>query len=93
MFCPLMILACVKVGEGVRTWASPARVGLAAALAYSFVPVLQGAGMLMTIDAPYVACWAVACWAFAKALKHGVPTPGTEEDGDWGADAGWRASQ
>lgn len=85
----LAVDAWVRAGEAVRGWASPARVGLAAALAYSIVPVLQGAGIIMTIDAPYVACWAVGCWAFAKALTHAGPREG-EEDAQWGVDAGWR---
>ncbi len=93
----LAIDAWTRAGEGVRSWATPARVGGAAALAYSIVPVLQGAGILMTIDAPYVACWAVACWAFHRAIKDSAPGPGvaprfTEEHSEGGEDAAWRGS-
>jgi 4-amino-4-deoxy-L-arabinose transferase-like glycosyltransferase len=61
--------AGVHGGEKSGAWASPARVGLLAALAYSSVPVLQVSSILMTIDGPYVACWSVACWAFWRAMR------------------------
>ena len=54
---------------GGKEWASPARVGLLGALAYTLVPAVQGASILMTIDGPYVACWSVACWAFWRAIR------------------------
>ncbi len=58
----------MSVGEGLAT---PGRVGLLAALAYSLVPCFQGASVFMTIDGPYVACWSVACWAFWQAHVRG----------------------
>lgn len=76
--------------EGRRAeWATPARVGLAAALAYTLVPALQAAGIVMTIDGPYIACWSVACWAAWRAMmgmKHGGPrrtTEGARCGGSW----------
>jgi 4-amino-4-deoxy-L-arabinose transferase-like glycosyltransferase len=50
-------------------WATPAMVGGLSALAYTLAPALQAAGILMTIDGGYVACWAVACWAFWRAQR------------------------
>jgi hypothetical protein len=56
---------------GIDAWASPARVGFLAALAYTLAPATQGAAILMTIDGPYIACWSVACWAFWRAVRSG----------------------
>jgi 4-amino-4-deoxy-L-arabinose transferase-like glycosyltransferase len=50
--------------EAADGWATPAMVGALSALAYVLAPALQGAAIVMTIDGPYVACWAVAAWAF-----------------------------
>lgn len=47
------------------------RAGAVAALCVLLVPVFQISSLLMTIDAPYVACWVVACWAAWRALHHG----------------------
>ncbi len=54
-----------------KAWATPARAGLLAALAYAVAPALQMTGLLMTIDGPYVACWAAACWCFWRAVMLG----------------------
>lgn len=56
-----------EVGEA--GWASPARVGFLAALAYTLAPALQATAIVMTIDGPYVACWSVACWACWRAMR------------------------
>ncbi len=32
------------------------------------VPLLQSAGLLMTIDMPYAACWTLAAWAFWRGV-------------------------
>lgn len=47
------------------------RAGLPAAACVLLAPIFQISSLLMTIDAPYVACWAVACWAGWRALRHG----------------------
>lgn len=49
----------------------PSRVALCAAAAYTLAPALQGAGLLMTIDGPYLACWVLAAWAGWHALGPG----------------------
>ncbi len=38
------------------------RVAFLAAAAFSLIPAFQVAGLLMTIDAPFLACWALAAW-------------------------------
>lgn len=36
-------------------------------------PMFQSLGLMMTIDSPYAACWALAVWAAWKALGEGKP--------------------
>jgi 4-amino-4-deoxy-L-arabinose transferase-like glycosyltransferase len=45
------------------------RVGFLAAALVALVPGYQAIAMLMTIDGPYVACWALASWAGWCAMK------------------------
>lgn len=45
--------------------------GFVAALIYQCVPAFAVTSVLMTIDAPYLACWAVAVWAGHRALVAG----------------------
>ena len=45
------------------------RAGIFAAACFLAAPFMLGAGMIMTIDMPYVACWAVACWAGWHAVE------------------------
>lgn len=47
------------------------RVAVLAALAYQSMPGVQVTGLLMTIDGPFLACWAVACWAGWRAMALG----------------------
>lgn len=51
--------------------ATPSLAAVFAALAFSLAPALQMAGVLMTIDGPYVACWAAAAWAAWRASMLG----------------------
>lgn len=44
-----------------------ARAGAFAVLLISCAPIFQGCSMLMTIDGPYAACWALACVAMRRA--------------------------
>ena len=46
------------------------RLMLASAVAYQALPGPFTTGLLMTIDGPYVACWALAAWAGWRALAH-----------------------
>lgn len=53
-----------------------ARAALIAALLTSLLPAYQLSAILMTIDAPYVACWAVATWvAWRIYLRERDATP------------------
>jgi hypothetical protein len=45
------------------------RIGFLAAAATLLTPIFQLQALLMTIDGPYVACWAVGSWAAWRALQ------------------------
>lgn len=63
--------ALAHAGAGDRAErATPRAIGLASAGCFLLAPALQMVGVLMTIDGPYVACWAVAAWAFNRAAAH-----------------------
>lgn len=47
------------------------RAGLHAAAIYICMPAFWVLGILVTIDGPYLACWAAACWAGWRALGRG----------------------
>jgi 4-amino-4-deoxy-L-arabinose transferase-like glycosyltransferase len=47
------------------------RVAFFAACAYQLAPIIQATGFLGTIDGPYCACWAWACWAAWRAMMRG----------------------
>lgn len=47
------------------------RAGYVAACAWFLAPMFQVMGLIMTIDGPYSACWAVAAWAAHRALARG----------------------
>ena len=70
-------IAAVAVAALARGLARPAereRAGWLGALLVSLVPAYQGAALLMTIDGPYVACWALACllaWRLRERLASG----------------------
>ena len=70
------------VAGGVGAWATGAlaftcfndrRVSFVAAVLYLLAPAFGVTAMLMTIDGPYLACWALACWAAARALMQHKP--------------------
>lgn len=49
-----------------------ARVGFLAACCVLLCPIFQVLGLVMTIDSPYSACWAMAMWAAWRAFEgHG----------------------
>jgi 4-amino-4-deoxy-L-arabinose transferase-like glycosyltransferase len=67
----LAVAALERTGDADRTMrAAPRTVALASAAAVLLAPALQMVGILMTIDGPYIACWAVAAWAFNRAVSH-----------------------
>jgi 4-amino-4-deoxy-L-arabinose transferase-like glycosyltransferase len=47
------------------------RTGFVAAVLYQCVPPFSVLGMIMTIDGPYLASWAVACYTAVMAAKTG----------------------
>jgi len=50
-----------------------ARAGLYAAAIYLCMPAFWVLGIIITIDGPYLACWAAACWASWRVLTTGSP--------------------
>lgn len=50
------------------------RAGFIAACCWFLAPMFQVMGLIMTIDGPYSACWAVAAWAAHRALTRGSPS-------------------
>lgn len=49
-----------------------ARVGFLAACCVLLCPIFQVLGLVMTIDSPYAACWAMAMWSAWRAFEgHG----------------------
>jgi 4-amino-4-deoxy-L-arabinose transferase-like glycosyltransferase len=79
MFAGAVLAAAVVIGPsrpapGSGPWtlqraALARRAAVLAALAVGLMPAYQLAFILMTIDGPYVACWAVACAAGWFALE------------------------
>lgn len=49
--------------------AGSGRVAFLAVLAYCLMPAYHLTALLMTIDGPYIACWAFACWAFWEIIR------------------------
>jgi 4-amino-4-deoxy-L-arabinose transferase-like glycosyltransferase len=62
----------------------PVLAGLAAMGLLLAAPVFAGIGILCTIDGPYVACWALACWAAWRAMAHDRHGDGREGGVRWG---------
>lgn len=50
-----------------------ARTGFAAALLVQLVPLYSVFGVLMTIDAPFIACWTVSLYLFSRAISAQEP--------------------
>lgn len=46
------------------------RAAFLAAVTFLLVPAYHVTAILMTIDAPYIACWAVAAWAWWEIERH-----------------------
>ena len=56
------------------------RAGFLAAALFALSPGYQAVALLMTIDGPYVACWALASWAGWCAMKPGEAAKHGEND-------------
>ncbi|MBL0927257.1 MAG: glycosyltransferase family 39 protein [Phycisphaerales bacterium] len=75
--------ALVLGGLATRIAGGNRRAGFFAAAAFSMMPVFIATSMLMTIDGPYVLCWAAAClaaWSWYERRRGGRPA--------WAAAAG-----
>lgn len=65
------MLATAKVAE---VCFGDKRAGFAAACAVALAPAFQFGALILTIDGPYTACWALACAGAATALLNQRPT-------------------
>lgn len=57
------------VARGASRTLSAGTIALYSAAAYLLAPVMQMTSILMTIDGPFMACWAIACWAAWRILE------------------------
>lgn len=64
-------VASLAIAALARDAFADGRCGFFAAAVFQLVPVFQGVSVLMTIDGPYLACWALASWAAWRALARG----------------------
>jgi 4-amino-4-deoxy-L-arabinose transferase-like glycosyltransferase len=55
--------ACARMAADLAPPERAARAALVAALLVTLLPAYQLTAILMTTDAPYIACWAIATWA------------------------------
>ncbi|MGF1627601.1 MAG: ArnT family glycosyltransferase [Alphaproteobacteria bacterium] len=60
-------VAALFIGLAGRELAGP-RVGALAMLAYATLPGVSYSSLILSTDAPLLACWAVALWAFLRLL-------------------------
>ncbi len=72
-FAAVLMSALLTVGVAglARAVTGDRRAGWYAAVLTLMAPALWFGGMLMTIDIPYAACWALAAWAGWLALRRG----------------------
>lgn len=71
---PAIVATCVgSLASAVtaRTVFEDKRTGFVAAVLYQCVPPFSVLGLIMTIDGPFLASWAVACMAAVKTWKTG----------------------
>ncbi|MEL7471686.1 MAG: glycosyltransferase family 39 protein [Planctomycetota bacterium] len=64
-------IAAYFIARLAREVSGDHRAGFFAAAIFHLVPLFQALGILMTIDGPYVACWAAACFYGYRALARG----------------------
>lgn len=63
-------IGSLAVADTARNLSDDRRVGFVAAVLYQCVPPFAALSMLMTIDGPYLACWALACMAAVRATRN-----------------------
>jgi 4-amino-4-deoxy-L-arabinose transferase-like glycosyltransferase len=61
----------VAVAGLARAVVRDGRAGFFAVVCLLLIPAFQAVSMLMTIDVPYAACWALAAWSGFAALQRG----------------------
>lgn len=72
----LMLVAMARDAQSAshaspHIFATPARVGMLGVVGILLAPALQAIGVLMTIDGPYTACWALAALcAYFAIVRH-----------------------
>ncbi|MBM4107286.1 MAG: glycosyltransferase family 39 protein [Phycisphaerae bacterium] len=64
-------VAMLAVAGLARDTIPDRRAAFFAAACMGLAPVFQALSLLMTIDGPLVACWALACWSAWRALAMG----------------------
>lgn len=64
-------VAMIAVAGLARDAIPDRRAAFFAAACLALAPVFQALSLLMTIDGPYVACWALACWSAWRAMALG----------------------
>ncbi len=65
-------VSTLAVGAIARRVFDDGRVGFFAGVVWQCLPGVGLVGVLMTIDGPYLACWALACWAWLRATRGGA---------------------
>ncbi len=60
-------VAALFLGLAGRDLAGP-RIGALAMLAYATLPAVSFSSLIMSTDAPLMACWAAALWAYVRLL-------------------------
>ncbi|TVQ64900.1 MAG: phospholipid carrier-dependent glycosyltransferase, partial [Phycisphaerales bacterium] len=63
-------VASLAVARLAHDLSDDRRAAFFGALAFNLAPVHHALAMLMTIDGPYLACWAVACMCAWRALRN-----------------------
>ncbi|MCB1282210.1 MAG: glycosyltransferase family 39 protein, partial [Salinibacterium sp.] len=62
-------ITALGVAGMARSIANDGRAAFVAAAMVLLIPVYQAVAMIMTIDGPFLACWAVAGWAALAAMR------------------------
>lgn len=73
----LSMLAVAGLASSLGTPERARSAAFLAAAAFLFIPAYHATAILMTIDAPYLACWALSCWCaweLVERERRGRPT-------------------
>ena len=64
-------ISTLAIADLARRAFGDRRVGFFAGAVWQCLPGVGITSVLMTIDGPYLACWAVVCWAWWRASREG----------------------